>query len=165
MPSQALKDELQSAKAEMNMTPMIDVVFQLIIFFMLLMDMSQQELATLILPEALTSRPDKEDVPDRLVLNVTFPADELDKPASARNGANYEYRIAGSLIRADALPDRLKRHGMRKMDPEGKLSEMSVLVRCDQHIHYKGVIKALVECMNARIWKIELAIREPEKKK
>src|SRR5262245_62014744 len=46
---------------EIDMTPMIDVVFQLIIFFMLLMDMSQDELEILHLPMAVTATPDEPD--------------------------------------------------------------------------------------------------------
>ena len=39
---------------EMNMTPMIDVVFLLIIFFMIITDMTQQDLEELTLPMAAT---------------------------------------------------------------------------------------------------------------
>ena len=46
---------------ELDMTPMIDVVFQLIIFFMLLMDMSQDELELLNLPKAETAVADEPD--------------------------------------------------------------------------------------------------------
>ena len=37
---------------EMDMTPMIDVVFLLIIFFMIITDLTQQDLEELKLPEA-----------------------------------------------------------------------------------------------------------------
>ena len=43
---------------EMDMTPMIDIVFQLIIFFMLITDMSQKDLELLVLPPAETASPD-----------------------------------------------------------------------------------------------------------
>ena len=54
---------------EMDMTPMIDVVFQLIIFFMLVTDMSQQDLAELKLPYAETSQKD-EMMKGRLTFNI-----------------------------------------------------------------------------------------------
>ena len=44
---------------EMNMTPMIDVVFLLIIFFMVITDLTQQDLEELQLPTAENAQPDK----------------------------------------------------------------------------------------------------------
>ena len=57
------KEEAQ-AETKMDMTPMIDVTFQLIIFFMLLMDMSTKELEELVLPKAPQADPDKPDPKD-----------------------------------------------------------------------------------------------------
>src|SRR5687767_2714354 len=55
----------------LDMTPMIDVTFQLIIFFMLLMDMSTKDLEELVLPKAHSASPDKPDPKDqRPVLNI-----------------------------------------------------------------------------------------------
>jgi biopolymer transport protein ExbD len=53
-----------------NMTPMIDVVFQLIIFFMLVTDMAKQQLEPVVLPYA--SKAIKEKIEDTtiLVLNI-----------------------------------------------------------------------------------------------
>ena len=45
----------------LNMTPMIDIVFQLVTFFMLTLDMSQKELAVLDLPRANQGIEDKID--------------------------------------------------------------------------------------------------------
>ncbi|MFT6715306.1 MAG: biopolymer transport protein ExbD, partial [Planctomycetota bacterium] len=56
---------------KMDMTPMIDVVFLLIIFFMLISDMTQQDLEILTLPKAISAVPDEPDVDDfRPVINV-----------------------------------------------------------------------------------------------
>ncbi|MBI4563674.1 MAG: biopolymer transporter ExbD [Planctomycetes bacterium] len=54
----------------MNMTPMIDVVFQLIIFFMLVMDMSRQQLTPLKLPTASKAEKEKFTDETQLILNV-----------------------------------------------------------------------------------------------
>ena len=56
---------------EMDMTPMIDVVFQLIIFFILITDLTQSELEELKLPMAMNAVEDKPDPSIvRPVLNV-----------------------------------------------------------------------------------------------
>ena len=56
---------------EMNMTPMIDVVFLLIIFFMIITDLTQQDLEELKLPVAMQCVADEPD-PDvvRPVINL-----------------------------------------------------------------------------------------------
>ena len=46
----------------MNMTPMIDIVFQLVVFFMLTLDMTNKEYAPLTLPFANQGIEDKEHV-------------------------------------------------------------------------------------------------------
>ncbi len=55
----------------MDMTPMIDVVFLLIIFFMIITDLTQQDLEDLELPIALSATEDKPD-PDekRPIFNI-----------------------------------------------------------------------------------------------
>ncbi len=55
----------------MNMTPMIDVVFQLIIFFMLVTDMANQQLERLKLPTASKAIKEKFSDETLMVLNVT----------------------------------------------------------------------------------------------
>ena len=44
---------------EMDMTPMIDCVFLLMIFFVLVIDLSQKNLEDLILPRAVFQEPDE----------------------------------------------------------------------------------------------------------
>ena len=46
---------------DMNMTPMIDVVFLLIIFFMIITDLTQKDLEVLVLPMAKSAAEDKPD--------------------------------------------------------------------------------------------------------
>src|SRR5688500_20394381 len=55
----------------LDMTPMIDCVFQLIIFFMLITDMSQKELEELYLPKAVVAAADKPDPKEvRPIVNI-----------------------------------------------------------------------------------------------
>ena len=53
-----------------NMTPMIDIVFQLIIFFMLVTDMARAQLEPVILPIASKALKEKFEDPMVLVLNL-----------------------------------------------------------------------------------------------
>ena len=56
---------------QMDMTPMIDCVFLLMIFFVLVIDLSQQELEDLILPKAEYAVPDEKPPENRPIINVT----------------------------------------------------------------------------------------------
>ena len=47
-----VKHKVDGKEVELNMTPMIDVVFNLIIFFMIVTDMTQKELEQLTLPNS-----------------------------------------------------------------------------------------------------------------
>ncbi len=53
-----------------NMMPMIDVVFQLIIFFMLVTDMARAQIENLNIPYASKAIKEKYDDPQMLVLNI-----------------------------------------------------------------------------------------------
>ena len=55
---------------EMDMTPMIDCVFLLMIFFVLVIDLSQKNLEDLILPRAEFQEPDDQPPENRPILNV-----------------------------------------------------------------------------------------------
>ncbi|HNX27429.1 MAG TPA: biopolymer transporter ExbD, partial [Phycisphaerae bacterium] len=69
------KKQITGSIQEVNLTPMIDCTFQLIIFFILTAQMASQELAKVSLPEpvksmAIGADPDKPDQPTNLN-NVT----------------------------------------------------------------------------------------------
>ena len=55
---------------EMDMTPMIDCVFLLMIFFVLVIDLSQKNLEDLILPRAQFKEPDESPPENRPIINV-----------------------------------------------------------------------------------------------
>ena len=66
-----IDDAAAAASATFNMTPMIDVVFQLIIFLMLANDMSRKEIEDLELPEAVHASEDKREKEKyRIIVNL-----------------------------------------------------------------------------------------------
>ncbi len=58
------------AELDINMTPMIDVVFNLIIFFMVITDMTQKDLEYLILPKADKAAKDEGKDTERIIINI-----------------------------------------------------------------------------------------------
>lgn len=148
---------------EMNMTPMIDVVFLLIIFFMIITDMTQQELEDLELPVAVKA---VEDQPDpnvvRPIINIDFGG-----TIKIKRETYYDPELDGT--------DRSKLKGYlanqarlmpQKFDKTvgAKLPDNPLLIRADQVTPFKELQKIMEICSNQdiRIWKLEIAAAQPE---
>ena len=81
------------------MTPMIDIVFQLIVFFMLVLDLSAKKIEKLTLPVADQAFKDAQSDPDEVILNVLangdikingkFYHDHANKPDDNANLENF----------------------------------------------------------------------------
>lgn len=142
---------------EMNMTPMIDVVFLLIIFFMIITDLSQQELEDLELPMAEKAQEDKPDPKaKRPILNIKqngqiiVKRDVLFDPADGNTDrsrvATFLQSMAERMEKVDGYPD----------DP--------VLIRADEFTPFREIQKIMEMCadQNIKIWKVELAAKVPD---
>lgn len=142
----------------MDMTPMIDVTFQLIIFFMLLMDMSQKDLETLVLPKALSAVEDKPNPLDpRPVINITADGQILVKREvyyDPKRDDGYKKLKEYLLMRARAMPKAPVEPGSKVIAPD-----KPILVRADQSTPFKHIQKVMEICgvQDIKIWKIELA--------
>jgi hypothetical protein len=133
---------------ELNMTPMIDVVFNLIIFFMVITDMSQKDLEFLVLPRATIAII---DVPpeNRIIVNVVNPdmpdmqgRVDPNRPPIFYSGRQVtDLEELRKLLRRDADP----RLNPEKTKPDGTAmppvapgspplypSNYHLLIRCDQ---------------------------------
>lgn len=145
----------------MDMTPMIDVTFQLIIFFMLLMDMSQKDLEQLVLPKAVSA---VEDIPNakenRPVINILADGQILVKrdvifdPKNDDGYAKLKKYLAGRA--------RLMRKAPVEPGSSIIAPDQPILVRADQSTPFKYIQKVMEVCgvSDIKIWKIELAASE-----
>ena len=125
------------------MTPMIDVVFQLMIFFILVTEVSSAELEVLVLPKATEAVPDKNPESKRLILNV--------------NKAG-EIKFRGKKLSVPELNKFLKLEASLKKDPTNpQLSDRAILIRCDIDAEYKHIQTVMQECAKVGIWKLEIA--------
>jgi biopolymer transport protein ExbD len=157
--------------AKMDMTPMIDCVFLLMIFFVLVIDLSQQDLEDLILPEAKFCVPD-DSAPDvRPIVNITQGGDIYYKKnlyyESAKHGENYkgieillkEWRSELNLELKPLKPEK----AVSKTNP--LVPEDPVLIRADKWTEWHYVGKFMTQCSQpyAAFWKLELAMSEEDK--
>lgn len=149
---------------EMEMTPMIDVVFLLIIFFILITDMSQADLEDLQLPIAENADPDKPDPKEvRPVINIKQDGNILHKRENYYDPENSDdfKKFTGFLttkakLMEQAPLDEKKPGG--PMIPDGNL-----LIRADQNTPFKYIQKVMEICglESIQLWKLQLAAGQP----
>lgn len=154
---------------DMDMTPMIDVVFLLIIFFMVITDLTQQDLEDVDLPIAAHARPDTPDPNEwRPILNVMF-----DGPIIYKKKTYFDPEINTGKEKFKELKILLKDFADRmkvkdRIDspelPAGSPPDQPLLVRADMTTPFKFVQYAMEQCAQPtiQIWKLQLAVSTPE---
>ena len=168
-------------ESKLNMTPMIDIVFNLVTFFMLTLDLSRKELAALDLPrankgvedkdpiaeaqrQAATSNASAQDVRNdntRFVINllangnIMLKGDEY--PLSAASPAEQQKSL--NLLR-DKLKELTRNPALREKDGSSKVM---VLVRGDRTTKWKYVQWVMQICAEQKIYKIHFGVEGPPK--
>ena len=121
-----------------NMTPMIDVVFQLIIFFMAVAEFSRLETEDVALPVADKARVEERMPPGRVVINVD------------RRG---KLIVAGLPVDFSTLAQWLRNEADSHKTKEGEVN-VEVLVRSDGEAEFGRVQDIMFECARNGIWQL-----------
>jgi biopolymer transport protein ExbD len=121
-----------------NMTPMIDVVFQLIIFFLLSSHLAKQETQlALPLPAAESGQSSPLEARPRLTVNVL---------------ADGSLLVAGRPVTSDELTEHLAE---RRAERGG---DLEVRIRGDRSVPYRFVEPVMLACTRAQIWNVSYAV-------
>lgn len=125
-----------ATSAEMDMTPMIDVTFQLIAFFMFVLNFSEVDTDQRInLPASELARPP--DAPYSQPLTVQMTADD-------------KILFGGDEMTPDALQSALMREAqIIKAYPNKKLSDVTVVIRADRFAKTGKVQEVIQMCQQA----------------
>lgn len=126
------------------MTPMIDVVFQLIIFFLVSSQLVKQESQmALALPVADSGPAAVDDERPRVIVNVL---------------ADGRILLAGALVSPAALERRLANQyaEFRQKNPER--DDLEIRIRSDRDVPYQAVEPILLACARAGIWNVTFAV-------
>lgn len=139
---------------DMDMTPMIDVVFLLIIFFMIITDMTQQDLEELQLPVARNATEDKPKPGEfRPVVNI-----KVDGTILVKRRVYYDPENDDGFKELRAfLSDVAK-----KMEKADNLPDQPLLIRADMNTPFRYIQKVMEQCgyKGIQIWKVQLAAAE-----
>lgn len=124
--------------AEPNLTPILDMVFQLITFFMLVINFQSASLdMSLKLPIVGSARPVETQSEDLLVLNVNLKGQVI-VYGGVRNAEAY--------IKNEAAFARLKLSAGGKKIKEGDELPTTVVIRADQKTPFELLNKVLTDC-------------------
>ena len=160
-------DALQSEDAKMNMTPMIDMTFLLVVFFMLTIDLSQKEFIAVELPYARSGIEDDPKMQvegqNRFVINlqndgkVIFKGEEFNLAAEDPVMADTAIQKLKAALR-DFHQDR----GVAAYEPDGA-SKIPVLVHADFRAKWKYVqwIMQVGADPSIKIYKVQFSVKHP----
>ncbi len=123
---------------EINIAPLIDVVFLLIIFFMTVSQITRVEVTPLDLPEAKMNEPPQVG---RLVINV-----RQDGRISCE-GRSYTVESLQAMLAVGA--------------EHRKPGDVSVLIRGDRRLPWATAARILQACAASRIDRVHIAVVEP----
>jgi len=124
---------------EINIAPLIDVVFLLIIFFMAISQISRVDIEKVKLPEATESDPPAK--PGRLIVNVL---------------ADGQIIVSGRSNTLASL-NHILASGVR----ESGAAELSVLIRADRQTHWEYVGRIMRACADRGISRVKVSVCEP----
>lgn len=157
-----------------NLIPMIDIMFLLLLFFMLGADMGQREFEDVHLPKAKTVQNDnttKTEEMGRLTINVyhqytnaQHPCATYDHGKVCREPGHWRIGIKGTDYLGDALSAKLAKEAALapSNDPKNpKKSERRVMIRADESCPYGYVQEVMNTCCKNGIYKVECGAAQP----
>ena len=128
-----------------NMTPMIDIVFNLIIFFMLVSQFSEVVKEDMVLPPAKMAAIRDESDYRNVVINIVDP----DHPQVRIFGQTFEPRIGPR-----SAPSELESYliGLVGENSEGGVKRpLNIILRADEGIPYEAVATVMLAAGKAKI--------------
>ena len=142
--------------AEVDMTPMIDVTFLLIIFFVTIQQLTVQEVAVKVtLPRARQANPETSAEKDRLIVTI-------DESGAFHVGPfnNLSLNEVSDHLSREAGPDGAN---TATRDAEG-FAKRNIFVRADMTAPYGSVQDVMAECRKYKLWKLQFRVRQWKKK-
>jgi biopolymer transport protein ExbD len=160
-----------------NLIPMIDIMFLLLLFFMLSADMTQREFEDVVLPSAdqVQEADEKKTAGEVLTtLNIfhrpdsaTFTCPLFAHGSLCRDQAHWLIGVRSQEFTRDTIRDQIKVEAEESLEPDvdpatnKRMSARKVIIRADQMAPYGDVQKVMQYCGEFGIYKIEVAAAAP----
>ena len=148
----AVKINKGSALASLSLTPLIDIVFLLLIFFLVATKFAEEERELEVqLPEASEARP-LSSPPKELSVNVIYYDDDEYQDNRILNDAD-RYYVNGKTLSLEELYPVLNEAYTNNP------GRVTAIIRADERCRYKSVIAAKNACLKAKIRDIRETVR------
>lgn len=164
-----------ATQSEVNLTPMIDCTFQLILFFVLTAQMASQELAKVVLPEPVKSMAvageegEINAMPNKITVNV------VNKYGDDKEGRNSEisskalrYQLGQAKIDpgdVEQLANVIKERTAELVKGGIKKKDILVEIRADMDIAFQDIEPVMRAAAEAGITKMSMtALTDPDHK-
>jgi len=155
-----------------NLIPMVDIMFLLLLFFMLGADMSQREQADLVLASASEIKENDNLKTDEPTTTVNIQHREGNCPIHAsgsycREPEHWVIVIRGREVPRETLKDQLKAEADETLEPDVdpvaqvRLSARKIIIRADRAAPYGDINKVIETCSLAGIYKVEVGAAVP----
>jgi biopolymer transport protein ExbD len=142
------RKRVESAPAEMDMTPMIDMTFQLIAFFIMVVNFTKSEVDERVkLPSSELAKPPEKPPEHSLTLQVI---------------ADGRVLFLGDPVPPEAISGHLERERRRLSDEGANPKDSLVVIRAHRNCPTGKVQDIIKECQKASFEKF--ALRAEEKK-
>lgn len=130
----------RNRRVDFNVTPLIDVVFLLIIFFLVSSHLAQQETQLeLALPSAASGSQPTETTTPRVTINVL---------------ADGQLLLGSEAVQPEEITRRLE------VERTETSADLEVRIRADRTLAYRHVEPLLLACARAQIWNVTFAVEE-----
>ena len=138
----------------LNMTPMIDIVFQLLIFFMVVTELATLDLERLTLPYAKATDTSKTRIDDatKITINVTKKGDLKIRKTKYTDEQLREF-MRYEATQAGQEPNE-------EVSNAPKVSRLQVLIRADRDARFEGVQRVFDACQKFGVYKTSVATTE-----
>ena len=164
-------EKMVQEELDMDMTPMIDCVFLLMIFFVLVIDLSQKNLEDLILPRAEFQEPDEEPDENRPILNVLQNGTVIYSSKvyydPALHGKDYTKikDLLGDIRRVGLANKTLTLVDNDVGSATAQVMDNPILIRADKWTEWCYISEIMKQCSQPDIafWKVQLALSEEDK--
>jgi len=140
--------KVSSQAAEVDMTPMIDMTFQLIAFFMVLINFTEAEVNERVkLPVSELAVPPDQPLENPLVLQITQEGTVL---------------LGGDEVQVESLPQYLAREREAIVAEGSNVGEAVVIIRAHEAAKTGKVQDVIKECQKARFERFALRAQEDQ---
>jgi biopolymer transport protein ExbD len=156
-----------------NLVPMVDIMFLLLLFFMLGADMTQREQAELVLPTASEIKENdkvKTDEPTTVnIQHVSAGQVAINSSGGFCREKDWAVVIRGRQVPREVLKDQLKAEAdetpEKDVDPQAgvRLSARKIIIRADRAAPYGDVNKIIEICGLIGVYKVEVGAAVPPK--